>query len=104
MFNDCWLKFFLEQGQELLPNPSAHFLRVAVGGIFMPGLFSRAQKTPKLSPANAQQGTDDRTGDGMNSAETREAGAAEQVGKHGFRLIVGSVRHHDSPASSRFRQ
>src|SRR5882762_451603 len=68
MFNDCRLKLFLEQGQELLPNPRAHPLRVAVGEIFTPGLFSSPQKTAELISAKAQQRADDRTGHGMNSA------------------------------------
>src|SRR6266403_5102012 len=90
MFNDCRLKLSLEQGQELLPNACSHPLCVAVGGIFAPGLFPSAQKTPKLTPANVQQGTDDRSGYGMNSAKPCEACSAKEMRKHGLRLIVGS--------------
>src|SRR6266550_9078376 len=104
MFHDGRLKLFLEQGQKFSTDSHAHPLRVAVGGIFAPGLFSSAQKTPKLAPANVQQWTDDRTGDGMDSAKPREACSAKEMRKHGLRLIVGSVRHHDSPAISRFCQ
>src|SRR5260370_7487204 len=104
VINDCRLKLFLEQGQKLLPNPRAHPLHVALGGAFTPGFFSRAQKTPKLAPANAQQRTDHRTGDGMNSAKPREACPAEEMREYRLCLIVGSVCHRDSPAHSRFRQ
>src|ERR1700737_1010521 len=104
MFNDCRLKLFLEQGQKLFSNPRAHPLRVTVGGVFTPGLFSSAQKTPELTPANAQQRPDDRTGDGMNSAKPREACPAEEMREYRLCLIVGSVCHRDSPAHSRFRQ
>ena len=40
----------------------------------------------------------------MDSAKPREACSAKEMRKHGLRLIVGSVRHHDSPAISRFCQ
>src|SRR5712664_2054185 len=85
VIDDCRLKLFIEKGQKLFPNPRAHPLRVAVGGVFTPGLFSSAQKTPQLAPANAQQRTDDRTGDGMNSAKPRESCPAEEMCEHGAR-------------------
>jgi len=59
--------------------------------------FSSAQITPKLTPSNVQQRTDNRACYGMNSAKPREACSAKEMREHGFRLVVGSVRHHDRP-------
>src|SRR6266852_4115751 len=104
MFNDGRLKLFLEQGQKFSPDSRAHPLRVAVGGILTPALFSSAQKTAKLIPANVQQRTDDRTGDGMNSSKPGEARPAQNMGEHRLRLIVGRVRNRNSRTGSGFRQ
>src|SRR5207245_3838248 len=104
MFNDSRLKLLLKQREKLPPDSRAHSLRVAVGSIFAPGLFLSAQKTPQLTPANAQQRTDDRTDYRMNSAKPRKARPAEQMRQHGLRLIVGRVSNRDSRTGSRFHQ
>jgi len=40
----------------------------------------------------------------MNSAKPREACSAKEMREHGFRLVVGSVRHPRFARKLRFRQ
>src|SRR6266704_1893757 len=104
MLDDSRLKPLLEQREEFPSNSCAHLTRVAVGGIFTPDLLPSTQKTPKLIPPNFQQRTNNGTGDRVNSAKPCETRPAQEMREHGLRLIVGRVRHRNSPANSRFRQ
>src|SRR6266436_6963291 len=104
VFNDGRLKLFLQQRKKFLANSRPRSLRVAVGGIFAPGLFLRAQKTSKLASANAQRGTNHRPRDGMNSSKACEACPTQDVREHGLRLVVSRMSHRDSRARSGFCQ
>src|SRR6266567_4109804 len=104
MFDDGRLKPLLEQREEFPSDSCAHLTRVAVGGIFTPDLLPSTQKTPKLIPPNFQQRTNNGTGDRVNSAKPCETRPAQEMREHGLCLVVGRVRHRNSPANSRFRQ
>ena len=78
MFNDFRLKLFLEQRQKLFPDARTHPLRVAVSGIFAPGLFLGAQEAPQFAPSNAQQRANDHTGGSAATAVAPRAAAARR--------------------------
>src|SRR5882724_5711763 len=104
MFNDGWLKLFLKQGKKFAANARARSGRVTVRGVLAPFLFLGAKICSQLAPANMQQGPNDGTSDRMDSAEAGEPRSAQDVRKHGFRLVVSRVCNGDARERSRFHQ
>src|SRR5437667_12839198 len=104
MFNDGWLKLFLKQGKKFAANARAGSGRVTVRGVLAPFLFLGAKICSQLAPANMQQGPNDGTSDRMDSAEPGEPRSAQDVRKHGFRLVVSCVCNGDARERSRFHQ
>src|SRR5882672_10209281 len=104
MFNDGWLKLFLKQGKKFAANARACSGRVTVRGVLAPFLFLGAKICSQLAPANMQQGPNDGTSDRMDSAEAGEPRSAQDVRKHGFRLVVSRVCNGDARERSRFHQ
>src|SRR5882724_12462988 len=104
MFNDSRLKLFLKQGKKFAPNACARSGRVTIRGVLAPFLLLGAKICSQLAPANMQQGPNDGTSDRMDSAEAGEPRSAQDVRKHGFRLVVSRVCNRDARERARFHE
>jgi hypothetical protein len=95
VFDSKRLKALLEERNELAANASTGSLHVTVGGVFTPRLAESLEIGAKGGSAEAEQGTDDVAGNGMDAGEPSEAGAAQHMGEDSFSLVVGGVRGGD---------
>src|SRR6476660_2867625 len=91
MFNDGRLKSLLEQGKKFSANACARSGGVAVRGVLAPLLSPGARIRAQLAPADLQQRPNDGTCERVEPAEPSRPRPAQDMRKHGCRLVVSSM-------------
>src|SRR5882724_3461712 len=104
MFNDGRLKLFLKQGKKFAANARPRSRGIEVRSIFAPFLLLSAKISSQFSPANTQQWPNHGASDRMDSAESGQPRSAQDMRKHGFRLVVSRVRNCNVRERARFHE
>ena len=88
-----------ELRQQFVSNAVTRKSEMAIGGVFAPGLFPRAEKSLNLRASGVEQWAKDRAFGvfkfWINAGQTLSPRATEKLGKHCLSLVIESVRRGD---------
>ena len=93
MLDDGWLQLLFEDWQDLVPQAGTQAREIEIGSVLAPGLAERGQVLSQFAAAHLQERANNVAFYRIDGCQTRWARAANQSGQHGFRLVVGAVRH-----------
>ena len=96
MRNDGWREILFQHRNELFANARAQAFRVAIGGVFAPGLMERFQIVAQILALDFEQRPDHGADRGIDTRQSAWTCSADQMCENCFGLVLRGVSYGDA--------